>query len=138
MGTTKDMSNRVDLRREDDQEVQQRIQRARDRIYKEGILPGSTALDGNDLLIGGLTSTQVSSDYLYNLMHSRGFQSAFSKALTSVNDNVYDLLAVDLLHEFELGVWKAVLVHLLRIIDSLGRSVEAVVNARYVISTCST
>ena len=29
------------------------------------------------------------------------------------------MLVVDLLHEFELGVWKSILVHLLRIVDSL-------------------
>lgn len=29
------------------------------------------------------------------------------------------MLVVDLLHEFELGVWKAILIHLLRMVDSL-------------------
>ena len=29
------------------------------------------------------------------------------------------MLVVDLLHEFELGVWKAIFIHLLRILDSL-------------------
>ena len=29
------------------------------------------------------------------------------------------MLVVNLLHEFELGVWKATFVHLLRILDSL-------------------
>lgn len=29
------------------------------------------------------------------------------------------MLVVDLLHEFELGVWKAVFIHLLRILDTL-------------------
>lgn len=29
------------------------------------------------------------------------------------------MLVVDLLHEFELGVWKATFIHLLRILDSL-------------------
>lgn len=29
------------------------------------------------------------------------------------------MLVVDLLYEFELGVWKAVFTHLLRIVDSL-------------------
>ena len=30
--------------------------------------------------------------------------------------DVYSLLTVDLLHEFELGVWKALLIHILRIL----------------------
>jgi len=29
------------------------------------------------------------------------------------------MLVVDLLHEFELGVWKAVFIHLLRMLDTL-------------------
>ena len=29
------------------------------------------------------------------------------------------MLVIDLLHEFELGVWKAVFTHLLRLLDSL-------------------
>jgi hypothetical protein len=30
------------------------------------------------------------------------------------------MLVVDLLHEFELGVWKALFIHLLRILESHG------------------
>jgi hypothetical protein len=30
------------------------------------------------------------------------------------------MLIIDLLHEFELGVWKALFIHLLRIVESLG------------------
>ena len=32
------------------------------------------------------------------------------------------MLVVDLLHEFELGVWKAILIHLLQILETLKRS----------------
>lgn len=32
------------------------------------------------------------------------------------------MLVVDLLHEFELGVWKAVFIHLLRMLDSTQKS----------------
>lgn len=35
------------------------------------------------------------------------------------------MLVVDFLHEFELGVWKVILLHLLRIVDSLKGSVLA-------------
>lgn len=30
------------------------------------------------------------------------------------------MLVVDLMHEFELGVWKAVLIHLIRMLHTLG------------------
>jgi hypothetical protein len=32
------------------------------------------------------------------------------------------MLVVDLMHEFELGVWKAIFIHLLRILDGLNKS----------------
>jgi hypothetical protein len=40
------------------------------------------------------------------------------------------MLVVDLLHEFELGVWKAVFIHLLRIIESVDESLIAELNRR--------
>jgi hypothetical protein len=30
------------------------------------------------------------------------------------------MLVVDLLHEFELGVWKALFIHLLRMLEAMG------------------
>lgn len=41
------------------------------------------------------------------------------------------MLVVDLLHEFELGVWKAVFVHLVRLLYSLGQTVVDRFNERY-------
>jgi hypothetical protein len=32
------------------------------------------------------------------------------------------MLVVDLMHEFELGVWKAIFIHLLRILDGLHKA----------------
>ena len=40
------------------------------------------------------------------------------------------MLVVDLLHEFELGVWKAILIHLLRILDSLKGTLLAELDCR--------
>ena len=36
--------------------------------------------------------------------------------------NVYDLLTVDLLHEIELGVWKALFTHIIRILSAQSSS----------------
>ena len=36
--------------------------------------------------------------------------------------NFHSMLAPDLLHEFELGVWKAVFTHLVRMVYSIGAS----------------
>jgi len=46
-------------------------------------------------------------------------KNAFSKWLSHAGFDFFLMLVVDLLHEFELGVWKAVFVHLLRMLDSL-------------------
>lgn len=46
--------------------------------------------------------------------------------------NVYRIFVVDFLHEFELGVWKATLVHLIRIMYALGDSTITNFNKRQV------
>ena len=43
-------------------------------------------------------------------------QNAFSTHLSEHGFNFYPMLVVDLLHEFELGIWKAVLTHLIQIL----------------------
>ena len=40
------------------------------------------------------------------------------------------MLVVDLLHEFELGVWKSIFIHLLRIVHSLKGTVLAELDRR--------
>ena len=44
-------------------------------------------------------------------------QNAFSSKLVLFGFNMFDMLVVDLMHEVELGVWKAVFIHLLCILD---------------------
>ena len=44
------------------------------------------------------------------------FQNAFSQALCDHGFNFYQMFAVDLLHDFELGVWKQVFTHLIWIL----------------------
>ena len=47
-------------------------------------------------------------------------QSAFVSELEL--ETVFALFVVDLMHEFELGVWKAVLMHIIRVLYTLGAS----------------
>jgi len=49
-------------------------------------------------------------------------QNTFSKKLREHGLNIYSIFVVDFLHEFELGVWKAVLIHLIRIMYANGES----------------
>ena len=46
-------------------------------------------------------------------------QNAFSDRLGDGFD-LFSLFVVDLMHEFELGVWKALFIHLIRILVALG------------------
>jgi len=59
------------------------------------------------------------------------FQNAFSERLFEHGFNFYDMFVPDLLHEFELGVWKAVFTHLLRILYSCGGDTIQTLNSRY-------
>jgi hypothetical protein len=43
---------------------------------------------------------------------------------------MYSIFVVDFLHEFELGVWKATLAHLIRILYAHGDSVVTKFNKR--------
>ncbi|KAH7924724.1 hypothetical protein BV22DRAFT_1012700 [Leucogyrophana mollusca] len=45
--------------------------------------------------------------------------NAFSEALSLFDFNLFAMMVVDLMHEFELGVWKSVFIHLLQILDSV-------------------
>ena len=47
-------------------------------------------------------------------------QSAFSEKFASFGRNMYDLFVPDLMHEFELGVWKGTFAHLIRILIAAG------------------
>lgn len=44
--------------------------------------------------------------------------------------DLFAMLVVDLLHEFELGVWKAIFTHLLRILESLKKNMLAELDRR--------
>jgi len=60
-------------------------------------------------------------------------QNTFSERLGPHGVDFHSLLVVDLLHEFELGVWKATFTHLLRILYAQGGDSIVVLNERCVI-----
>ena len=43
------------------------------------------------------------------------------------------MFVVDLMHEFELGVWKALFIHLLRILEAFDRGLVDELDRRYVV-----
>jgi len=58
-------------------------------------------------------------------------KNAFSNKLQPLGFNVFQMLVVDLLHEFELGVWKALFIHLLRILEAVNPALLHKLDQRY-------
>ena len=61
-------------------------------------------------------------------------QNVFSEHLGNFGFNMFDMVVVDLLHEVELGVWKAIFIHLLRILDRQDPSLKHELDRQCVIS----
>ncbi|TBU51202.1 hypothetical protein BD310DRAFT_834969 [Dichomitus squalens] len=57
-------------------------------------------------------------------------QSAFSVRFAGHGVNFYDMLAPDLMHEFELGVWKGIFTHLMRMLAEKGGGAVEEFNSR--------
>ncbi|KAI0719739.1 hypothetical protein C8T65DRAFT_736307 [Cerioporus squamosus] len=69
------------------------------------------------------------SNYVVNSEHVEGLlaeqslvpvRNAFSTKLGHLGFNIQDVLVVDQLHEYELGIWKRVFAHLVRIVEAAG------------------
>ena len=58
-------------------------------------------------------------------------QNAFSECLSGYGFDYHSIFIVDLLHEFKLGVWKAIFTHLLRILYAQGGDGILELNKRY-------
>ncbi|KAG1857827.1 hypothetical protein F4604DRAFT_1931350 [Suillus subluteus] len=57
--------------------------------------------------------------------------NALSDSLSRLGFNMFAALVVDLLHEFELGVWRMLLLHLLRILCALNKDLIHELDKRY-------
>ena len=58
-------------------------------------------------------------------------QGAFSVRFADHGVNHWKMFAPDMMHEFELGVWKAILIHLLRIVIAEGGNAIQKLDERY-------
>ncbi|RDB17809.1 hypothetical protein Hypma_000673 [Hypsizygus marmoreus] len=108
------MATRHDQPRRDDEDRQARVSKARELIYEKGYV--------------------VNSDHVEELLKAESLVptlNAFSKLLGQFGLDVYDLVVVDLMHELELGVWKALLLHLIRILHTQGPAAVLEFNARF-------
>ncbi|KAH7919882.1 hypothetical protein BV22DRAFT_1022211, partial [Leucogyrophana mollusca] len=101
LGMTRDMSQRKTLARLDDGHRQAAISNARKLIYEQGYAVDSAAVD-RLLKPHSLVPTC----------------NAFSEKLTPLGICIFSMFTVDLLHEVELGVWRALFIHLLRMLEA--------------------
>jgi hypothetical protein len=62
-------------------------------------------------------------------------QNMFAEKLGSFGFDPFVMLVVDLMHKFELGVWKAIFTHLLRILYAIapGGSLVTELNQQFVV-----
>ncbi|KAF9221244.1 hypothetical protein BS17DRAFT_810136 [Gyrodon lividus] len=98
----------------DTQEWRNKISLAHKLIYEQNYAVDSTQVEA---LLKKESWVPTTNTFLARLSHT-GF-------------DVFLILVVNLLHEFELGIWKAVFTHLLRILDSLKAGELAKVDYRY-------
>ncbi|KAG6825451.1 hypothetical protein H0H92_003666 [Tricholoma furcatifolium] len=58
-------------------------------------------------------------------------ENAFSSLLLSTKQNYFDLFVPDIMHEIELGVWKQIFTHLIRMLQTYGSSSVTKLDSRY-------
>ncbi|RPD53352.1 hypothetical protein L226DRAFT_473339 [Lentinus tigrinus ALCF2SS1-7] len=116
-GTTVDTQRRAH-KRVDTEALQYTINRVRASIFKNGLPMAS----------------KRAKDPLKNLSLFP-IQSTLSKFMFEFKANFYELFAPDLMHEFELGVWKGVFNHLLRLLVAQGGGALQTFNERSVFLT---
>ncbi|KAH9478851.1 hypothetical protein JR316_0009313 [Psilocybe cubensis] len=114
VGSKMDMRNRLKLARVDSETRQFDIETARKALFL-GKKVNSKAVNG-----------------LLQQTSAFPTRNAFSKALFEYGFNFYRMFTVDFMHEVELGVWKALFSHLLRILyTSSNQNAIATLNKRY-------
>jgi len=59
-------------------------------------------------------------------------QNAFLQKLAPLGFNMFPMFVVDMMHEFKLGVWKALFIHLLQILNVVDKALVDELDRRYV------
>ncbi|KEP45340.1 hypothetical protein V565_285640 [Rhizoctonia solani 123E] len=102
-------------RRKDDENRQQLVTQARKYIYGDGYVVNSKHV--SDILFATSAVPTL---------------SAFSERLREFGGvDMYEMLTPDLLHEFELGVWKSVFTHLMRMLSTLRTDAVETFDSRF-------
>jgi hypothetical protein len=112
------MAQRKTLARVDDVDRRSRVETARKSVHEQNQKVDGAQMQKllkKDSLVP--TAVCTSPHIIDRSVDSLPFQNAFSEKLAKFGFCLFVMLAVDLMHEFELGVWKAVFIHLLRVLD---------------------
>jgi hypothetical protein len=121
MGMARDMIQRETMARVDNDQRRYSVNAARRVIYEKNFLVNSSGVE-NILRETSLVPTAVSCVQLFNserIFIVKIQQNAFSDRLFSVGFNFFSMLLPDVMHEVEIGGWKALFIHLLRILQSI-------------------
>ncbi|KAJ3554174.1 hypothetical protein NM688_g3242 [Phlebia brevispora] len=113
MGLPLDMRRRAH-KRIDNASLQADIAAARDAIFLKG-----AAVDG--VVVKALLNER-------SMLPTR---NAFSIRLASTGFNAYAMFAPDMLHTFELGVWRTIFVHILRVLNGIDKKLLAEFDRRF-------
>ena len=129
LGTKYDQRRRETHQRKDDAARRTDVELARKWLYRDGTAITSVYIDR---LLGpkSLVPTRVGPIFFTACVNSNMSQNAFSEKLGPHGFDFYSLFVPDLLHEFELGVWKAVFTHLMRLLYACGGDGIQVLNER--------
>jgi hypothetical protein len=129
-----DMRNRLKLARVDTEARRFDIEVARRMLFEKGINVSSVKVDrvlGPTSAVPTRVGVSCCTKWILLISVQNAF-SDFASRLGKFEFNFYQLLAPDLLHEFELGVWKAVFTHLIRILYVYGNDTIHYLNSRFV------
>lgn len=134
MGTAADRRLRRSLPRVDDEVKRDKVKKARARIYE-----GNYAVDNDEvenlLKDQSLTPTAVGrSSITLTLIDRLNPQNAFSELLGPLGFNIFKALVGDFMHEWELGAWRTLFLHLLRILEAHDKNLIHELDRRYVLS----
>ncbi|RDX43849.1 hypothetical protein OH76DRAFT_1300052, partial [Lentinus brumalis] len=114
MGVLNDLHRRNKVR-EDNADIQARIKLARKWIFEDGVPLTSVWLKRT---LDPMSLTPTRNAFSAKLHEEFGF-------------NFYSMYVPDLMHEFELGVWKSTLAHLVRLLHAFGGDKIQRFNERY-------
>jgi hypothetical protein len=141
MGMLRDRQQRITLQRVDDHQRRFNIANARRLIYELNYAVDSKSLP-DFLKAESWVPTLVRSDSLVYVVAGTWClslpQNSFSNRLQPLGFNLFEMLVVDLMHEFELGVWKDLFIHLLRILAAKNPALLHELDRRYACHPCST